>query len=479
MVSVPCTDLRSADGDRASSGPAAGIAERASGHFVQFYDADDVLTDAVSEFALGALGAGNAAVVVATAAHREDIARRIEATGVSLGTARACGRYLDVDAVETLSSFMENGDPVANRFRAVIWHLLGQAARGGRQVRIFGEMVAVLASDANHSGALRLERLWNESLKQKSFTLFCAYPMASVNGADCSEMLGEVCAEHTRVIPAESYTSLPTTNDRLRAVVRWEQKARSLEAALAAERASRPEAEAALRVRDQFLSTASHELRTPLTTLSGHAQMMLRQIRRTGTLDPERAVRAAEVIKQQSDRLSFLIGQFLDISRIRAGKLSVRPIPTDLVALVREASSSITMQPGAIHVSAPPSLQATVDPVRIEQVLINLLDNAVRYSPEGSPIEVVVCGDESGMAEIAVRDHGPGIAIENRDRLFEPFSDGHATAHEGGMGLGLYVSRQIVEMHGGSIHADFPPDSGARFVVRLRSENDDGHAASP
>jgi two-component system sensor histidine kinase KdpD len=111
-----------------------------------------------------------------------------------------------------------------------------------------------------------------------------------------------------------------------------------------------------------------------------------------------------------------------------------------------------------------------VDPLRIEQVLMNLLENAAIYSPSGTSIEVQVDAPEPSLAQVMVRDHGPGIAPDRRARLFDRFFQPHAGQHFAGhvgLGLGLYISRAIVEQHGGQIWAEFPPDGGTRFVVRL------------
>ncbi len=114
-----------------------------------------------------------------------------------------------------------------------------------------------------------------------------------------------------------------------------------------------------------------------------------------------------------------------------------------------------------------PALEVEVDPLRLEQVLTNLLDNAVKYSAEGSSIEIDVSQAGEGTLEIAVRDHGVGIPTEKRARIFERFYQAHGSGFQSGLGLGLYVSGEIVELHGGEIRAEFPPDGGSRFVVRL------------
>jgi signal transduction histidine kinase len=227
--------------------------------------------------------------------------------------------------------------------------------------------------------------------------------------------------------------------------------------------------EDALHMREEFLSIASHELKTPISALGGQAQLVLRRYARTAQLDPHQVTRALESIVGQAGKLSRLIAQLLDISRIEAAKLMIEPERTDLVGLVEEAAARARAltERHPITVQAPPRLEAEVDPLRLEQVLTNLLDNAVKYSPEGGPIEVGVASPHDGFAQISVTDHGLGIPPEKRGQIFERFYQAHTAAQRGGLGLGLYISHQIVEQHGGELAAEFPADGGTRFLVRL------------
>jgi PAS domain S-box-containing protein len=241
---------------------------------------------------------------------------------------------------------------------------------------------------------------------------------------------------------------------------------------LEAERAARAAAEAALRVRDEFLSIAAHDLRTPLTALSGYAQLLLGQLKREGQLEPERVGQALQTITDQAKKLARLLDRLLDVSRVEGDKLVLERHPTDLAGLVEQvvARARANTDRHAITLAVPASLEARVDPLRLEQVLTNLVDNAIKYSPDGGPIEVVLArpGDGGGAAvEMSVRDRGLGIPPEKRGQIFERFFQAHGNGHVRGLGLGLYISRQIVELHGGEIRAEFPPDGGTRFVVRL------------
>jgi PAS domain S-box-containing protein/excisionase family DNA binding protein len=216
-------------------------------HFVQFYETDAVLLDAVAAFIGATLHAGDAGIVVATAAHREGVAERLAAAGLDLAAVDADGRYIALDAAETLARFTVDGTPDAARFAEVIGEIIARAAAGGRRVRIFGEMVALLTAAGSATAALRLEELWNGLQEAHAFSLFCAYPLDRLGSEALAELLGEISATHTRVIPAESYMALPTPDDQFRAITVLQQKARWLEV----EVAERKRVEAELRQREE------------------------------------------------------------------------------------------------------------------------------------------------------------------------------------------------------------------------------------
>jgi PAS domain S-box-containing protein len=177
------------------------------------------------------------------------------------------------------------------------------------------------------------------------------------------------------------------------------------------ERQARAASEAAVRARDEFLSIASHELRSPLATVKGHAQMVLRRLDRDGELEPKRAAEALRAIACQSDNLHRLIDQLLDVSRLEVGKLELERQTIDVVAVVKQAVSNARARGDGhvISLAAPQSVEAEVDPLRLEQMLTNLLDNAIKYSPEGGAIGVAVSLPTNDTLELAIRDHGPGV----------------------------------------------------------------------
>lgn len=228
-----------------------------SQHFAQFYETDGFLLNALSGFIGAGLGAGDACIVVATRAHRASLEERLQTDGLDVAAARARGQYVSLDAAETLSTFMLDGSPEPGRFAAVFGEIIARAAEGRQRVRIFGEMVALLWAEGHHDAAINLEALWNKLHETHSFLLFCAYPINGFGGEALASPLGAVCAEHSHVIPAESYTALTSPDERLRAIILLQQKARLLEAEIA----ERRQAEDALRAVKDELEVQVEDLR--------------------------------------------------------------------------------------------------------------------------------------------------------------------------------------------------------------------------
>jgi PAS domain S-box-containing protein len=217
------------------------------------------------------------------------------------------------------------------------------------------------------------------------------------------------------------------------------------------------EAQAAIRSRDEFLSIASHELRTPVTGIKGYAQLLLRAHERN-RLEGSRLTRSLQAIDEATDRLTTLTRDLLDVSRMRLGQLPLRLQAIDLSEQVRHAAYRFNDRLSPSHeltvdIWAPiPPIQGDAD--RLEQVLANLLENAIKYSPDGGPIRIELgrAGDE---IVLAVRDEGIGLPGDAADAIFRPFGRAMNATQRNlpGMGLGLYICRNIVERHGGRIVA--------------------------
>ncbi len=221
-------------------------------------------------------------------------------------------------------------------------------------------------------------------------------------------------------------------------------------------------------IKSQLLSTVSHELRTPLASIKGFATTLLR---RDVAWDEDTRREFLSIIDEESDRLSELIGNLLDMSRIEAGELPVEPEPTDLRPIIEETAAEFQMMTGQHRIGTDlPSEMPLVmaDPRRARQVLRNLVENAVKYSPDGGEIWILA-QEREGEWQVSVRDTGMGIEADQLDRIFDRFYqvDSASTRKVGGSGLGLSISRAIVEGHGGCIWADSEPGSGSTFHFTL------------
>ena len=453
-------------------------------HFVHFYESDAVLVDRLVGFIRASLENEGAGVVIATEAHRAAIEIRLQEAGLDLVALRHSGAYVPLDAAEVLSQFIVDGMPDADRFEQAVVPVLGLAGANGRRVRAFGEMVALLVAEGRGDAALALETLWNSLQARYPFVLFCAYSLDLMADAQDERLVREVCLTHGQVIPGESFLQLSDEASRDHLVVELQQRSRWLEAEIAArERAegelaralvsaheAREAAEEALRLREDFIAIAAHELKTPLTTALGNIQLVARRIAREGNSTSVDRALSESIVGVK--KLASLVAQLLDMSRFETGKLPLELEERDLVAfvygVVGSAAGRYEMHP--LNVSGKGTAMCRFDPLRLEQVFSNLIDNAVKYSAPGSPVEVrvdVIEDDDRRVARVSVRDHGYGVALEQREMIFDRFFQADSPVHKQGLGLGLYISREVVAQHRGQLFAEYPEDGGSRFVLEL------------
>lgn len=242
------------------------------------------------------------------------------------------------------------------------------------------------------------------------------------------------------------------------------------ERAARAKEQARAAAEEAIRLHDEFLSTASHELRTPLASLLLVVQSLERGVHEgRPSVRPEMLTVAA----RQTQRLTTLVSQLLDVSRIQSGRLTLRTEEVDLVAdtqqLLERMQTQIQQTGSFVRLRAPQTIVGRWDRSRLEQVLTNLLSNALSYGA-GKPIDLTIeqrGSGEAGSVRITMRDQGIGIAPDRLPHIFERFERATSTRHYGGLGLGLYIARQIVQAHGGTITAVSELGRGSTFTVDL------------
>jgi signal transduction histidine kinase len=210
---------------------------------------------------------------------------------------------------------------------------------------------------------------------------------------------------------------------------------------------------------------AAHEIKNALGPLAMTLQIAERALLAGLAVQPADLAFA----RAQVRRVSRLVEDLMDLTRADLGQLAFRPRPVDLVAIVSEVVDVFRRGHTApISVERPAGpLPVSADEARVHQVLVNLLENAARYAPEGAPITVVVSATEAAVARVTVRDRGPGVAPVERARIFDRFVRGAAAEGKGGLGIGLYLCRLIMERHGGAIGVDSTDGEGAAFWIDL------------
>src|SRR5947209_3496854 len=225
-------------------------------------------------------------------------------------------------------------------------------------------------------------------------------------------------------------------------------------------------------IKDHFLVMASHELKTPMTTILGQAQLMLRRLEKMPELSTDLLIVRAglESINDQTHRLNTMVDDLLDLYSIRAGKLQLHLVPSDLVNMCRDVVTELSLLTGRTIELVTPleaiTLQADSD--RLHQVIVNLVGNAIKYSSADTPVKILV-DQRHDLGIIEVTDNGIGIPEDQQTRIFEPFyrSPDVQTTSTSGMGLGLSICKDIIERHGGRISCRSRVGKGSTFIIEL------------
>lgn len=258
--------------------------------------------------------------------------------------------------------------------------------------------------------------------------------------------------------------------EQLRQIIAQQQTSAEQAQLLTLEHAVRIDLEAAVQARDVFLSIAAHEIKSPLTALLGRIQLLQRRLAPAGVTDAG-LLRDVAAVREQAWRLNTLVDMLLDVSRIEAGQLVIARQPLELRGLARQVAAEL--EPGLtrhqLSLDVPDTpLIVMGDQVRLMQVLRNLLSNAVKYSPQGGPVELRLV-PEPDVARLTVRDAGLGIPAAALPHLFEKFYRVPSPQAQeiSGNGIGLYVVREIVALHGGTVGVESVPGVGSTFTVSL------------
>jgi signal transduction histidine kinase len=441
-------------------------------HTAQFYADDTFLLDALSRFIGTALVTGDAAVVIATKAHRDGLIQRLQFCGLEMGRAIEQGRYIALDAAETLATFMVDGSPDAALFTEVIGNVLGLAAAAAASgnpghISAFGEMVALLWEQGNGEAAVRLEQLWNNMSRMYRLSLRCAYPMSGFDREEHGDLFLKICAEHSHVIPVESYTALVSEEQRLRSISLLQQKAQALEV----EVAERKQAEETLRRTQVELESVVEQRTTALRQLSSRLLRLQ---------DTERR----RIARELHDSLGqILVGLKLHVDMLRKTPESeelwseAEQLMQQCMAEVRTLSYLLhppTMDAAGfasaarwyvegfgqrsgikITLDAPDNLGRLPDSIELAlfRVLQEALTNVHRHS--GASEAQVSILEEAGQVVLEIKDNGRGMPKELLT---------HFRATGTGMGVGLSGVRERAWELGGRLEVE---SDGSGTLVRV------------
>ncbi len=440
-------------------------------HVVQFYGEDGFLLDELSRFIGTALGAGEAAVVIATKEHRDGLARRLQAWGLDTSKAIAQGRYIPLDAAETLAKIAPGGWPDPVRFTEIVGGVIARAVtvREGesRRIAAFGEMVALLWADGKPDAAIYLEKLWNELAKTYSFHLRCAYPMSSFYREEHGELLLQVCAEHSAVIPGESYTTLVSQDERLRSIAQLQQKAQALET----EVAERRRAEEKLRRHQAELESLVEQRTAALRQLSSRLLSLQDSERRRIARELHDSLGQylvalklnVDILRQAPGRAE-LWSQSAElmercIAEVRTLSYLLHPPTMDAVGIASAARWYV--EGFSVRSGLKLTLDAPDDPVRLPdatelalfRVLQEALTNVHRHS--GASAADILIRRLSGQVILEVRDNGRGMQQEALQRFRETGS---------GTGVGLLSMHERARELGGKLEVE---SGGTGTSVRI------------
>jgi len=440
-------------------------------HTAQFYADSQFLLKELNRYISNSLLAGDATVVIATREHREGLAQRLRSSGFDVPRATAQGRYIALDAAETLSTFMIGRSPDAALFSQVIGSVMERAANAvarakNPHISAFGEMVALLWQQGNPEAAVRLEQLWNNMGHMYPLSLHCAYPISLFDREEHGDLFLKTCAEHSRIIPVESYTSLVNDEQRLRSVSLLQQKARALET----EMAERRKVEEELRRSQAQLESIVEQRTVALRQLSSRLLTLQDTERRRIARELHDSLGQylvglklnVEMLKRSpSDKLWSDVDELMQrcMTEVRTLSYLLHPPTMDAAGFTSAARwyvEGFGQRSGVqVTLDAPDTLGRLPDAIELAlfRVLQETLTNVHRHS--GASEAQVVIRQDATRVVLEVKDNGQGIP----KKLLANFRETGA-----GMGVGLAGIRERARELGGRMQVE---SDGCGTLVRV------------
>jgi signal transduction histidine kinase len=446
-------------------------------HVVHFYSEDGFLLDGLSRFIGTALGAGDGAIVIATKPHRDGLTQRLKARGFDPASSIAQGRFIVLDVAEILSKIMVDGWPDAARFAEILGNIVSQVTSAAEcerpRVAAFGEMVAVLWEEGKVEEALRLEQLWNDLAQTHSFSLRCAYPMAHFNREQHGGLFLKICAEHSGVIPGESYTVLVDEDERLRSIAYLQQKAQ----ALASEIAGRRQVEDQLRHSKAELESLVEQRTIALRRLSARLLTLQDSERRRIARELHDCLGQllvglklnVDMLRQAPNREELwaesedLLQQ--SIAEVRTLSYLLHPPTMDAAGFDSAARWYVEgfSQRSGIKVTLNVSNDSARLPDVVELTLFRILQEALtnvhRHSGASTADILIECSAQHVILE--VKDNGCGIEQDSLDRFRTTGT---------GMGVGLAGMRERVLDLGGKLQIESDGGTSVRITIPVTPE---------
>lgn len=449
-------------------------------HLAAFYDAPHELAVSVADFVAPALAGDGATVVIASPEHHRQFHVALQRRGL----VPVPDRYVELDAHGVLAQLMEQGVPVGDRWRSLLGEAIAPHVAAGRPVSIVAAIAGEMEDRGEFEAAILVERLAEELADELPFSLLCCYRIGLFGIAEHElDHLRAICAAHAGLIthdprvrsgeddPVDG-TMAPASSGVVAGVLHeqvvaraWELEAlRREHAALRAELIRVAELEDA---QQRFTAMVIHDIRTPTSVIAGLTGVLQHRLDELG---PARVQDFLETVVRNADRIERLLDDILTVARLESHGFRYELEDVDLGVVAREAceqSQAATGRRIQLRVADDlPWVRADTD--RQLQILHNLLGNAAKFSASGTPIEVGL-RLRGGEVVVTVRDEGRGIAAEDLDKLFQPFArlESRAADKVGGTGLGLYVTKLLVEGQGGRIEVMSVPETGTTVTYTV------------